>query len=692
MRDKTILPFFVLTKPQNIVYNVMNKYFEVFANMAKAKVEYGNESISQLKGADRVRKRPGVIFGSDGLDGCEHSVFEIISNSIDEAREGYGQKIVVTKYSDGSIEVQDFGRGAPVDFNNKEQRFNWELLYCELYAGGKYNTNDGANYEYSVGLNGLGLCSTQYSSEYMDVEIKRDGFKYNLHFEKGYNVGGLQKEPYSGKDTGTKTRWKPDLDVFTDIDIPAEYFIDTLKRQAIVNDGLLFVFREQQGNRFIQQEIVYNNGIRDYVNEIVGEEKLTSVQFWQTERKGKDREDKPEYKVKINVAMAFSNRHILKEYYHNSSWLEHGGVPEKATRSALVSQIDAYIKQTNKYKSNESKITFSDVEECLVLVISSFSTMTSYENQTKKAITNKFIYEAMVDFLRHQLEVYFIENKAEADKIADQVLVNKRSRERSERERINLKKTLQSSNSMLDRVDKFVDCRSKDVNEREVFIVEGDSALGSCKLARNAEFQAIIPVRGKILNCLKADYEKVFKSEIITNLIKVLGCGVEVKSKANKGLATFNLDDLRWNKVIICTDADVDGFQIRTLILTMIYRLMPTLINVGKIYIAETPLYEITTKDMTYFAYDEKEKIEILEKIGDKKYNIQRSKGLGENQPDMMNLTTMNPETRRLIKVMPQDAERTSRMFDLLLGDDLQGRKDFIAENGYMYLDDADIS
>ena len=660
--------------------------------MAKAKVEYGNESISQLKGADRVRKRPGVIFGSDGLDGCEHSVFEIISNSIDEAREGYGNKIIVTKYSDGSIEVQDFGRGAPVDFNNKEQRFNWELLYCELYAGGKYNTNDGANYEYSVGLNGLGLCSTQYSSEYMDVEIKRDGFKYNLHFEKGYNVGGLKKEAYSGKDTGTKTRWKPDLDVFTDIDIPAEYFIDTLKRQAIVNDGLLFVFREQQGNKFIQQEIVYNDGIRDYVNQIVGEEKLSSVQFWQTERKGRDREDKPEYKVKINAAMCFSNRHMLKEYYHNSSWLEHGGVPEKATRSALVAQIDAYIKQTNKYKSNESKITFSDVEECLVLVISSFSTMTSYENQTKKAITNKFIYEAMVDFLRHQLEVYFIENKAEADKIADQVLVNKRSRERSERERINIKKALQSSNSMLDRVDKFVDCRSKDIEKREVFIVEGDSALGSCKLARDAEFQAIIPVRGKILNCLKADYEKVFKSEIITNLIKVLGCGVEVKSKANKGLATFDLNSLRWNKVIICTDADVDGFQIRTLILTMIYRLMPTLISEGKVYIAETPLYEIGTKDMTYFAYDEKEKLDILEKIGEKKYTIQRSKGLGENQPDMMNLTTMNPETRRLVKVMPEDAERTSHMFDLLLGDDLQGRKDFIAENGYMYLDDADIS
>ena len=660
--------------------------------MAKTKQEYGNDSIQKLEGPDRVRKRPGVIFGSDGLDGCEHSVFEIISNSIDEAREGFGGKIVITKYADGSIEVQDFGRGAPVDFNNKEQCFNWELLYCEMYAGGKYNTNDGANYEYSVGLNGLGLCSTQYSSEYMDVEIKRDGYKYNLHFEKGYNIGGLKKEPYSGKDTGTKTRWKPDLEVFTDINIPVEYFIDTLKRQAIVNDGLLFVFREQQGNKFVQQEIVYEDGIKDYVNQIVGEEKMTGVQFWQSERKGRDREDKPEYKVKINVAMSFSNKSPLKEYYHNSSWLEHGGVPEKATRSAFLSMVDSYIKQSGKYKNNESKITFSDIEECLVLVISSFSTMTSYENQTKKSITNKFIYDAMVDFLRHQLEVYFIENKTEADKIADQVLVNKRSRERSEKERINLKKTLATNNSMVDRVQKFVDCRSRDISERELYIVEGDSALGSCKLARDAAYQAIMPVRGKILNCLKAEYDKIFKSEIITDLLKVLGCGVEVKSKANKGLSNFDLNNLRWNKIIICTDADVDGFHIRTLILTMIYRLMPTLISEGKVFIAETPLYEINTKKMTYFAYDENEKKDILEKIGDEKYDLQRSKGLGENQPDMMNLTTMNPDTRRLIKVLPEDAELTSEMFDLLLGDNLQGRKDYISENGYLYMDDADIS
>ena len=659
--------------------------------MAK-KAEYGNESIQKLEGPDRVRKRPGVIFGSDGLDGCEHSVFEIISNSIDEAREGYGKKIVVTSYADGSIEVQDFGRGCPVDFNPKEQCYNWELVYCEMYAGGKYNNNDGTNYEYSVGLNGLGLCSTQYSSEYMDVEVKRDGFKYNLHFEKGYNIGGLKKEPYTGRDTGTKVRWKPDIEVFTDINIPSEYFIDTLKRQAIVNDGLLFIFREQQGAKFVQTEIVYNDGIKDYVNNTVGEEKLSTIQVWHTERKGRDREDKPEYKVKINAALCFSNLHTLKEYYHNSSWLEYGGAPEKAVRNAFVYQIDNYIKQANKYKANESKITFSDVEECLVLVISSFSTMTSYENQTKKSITNKFIQEAMTEFLRHQLEIYFIENKAEADKIADQVLVNKRSRERSERERINLKKTLATSNSMVDRVQKFVDCRSKDTAERELYIVEGDSALGSCKLARDAAFQAIMPVRGKILNCLKAEYDKIFKSEIITDLLKVLGCGVEVKSKANKGLSNFDINNLRWNKIIICTDADVDGFHIRTLILTMIYRLMPTLINEGRVFIAETPLYEINTKAKTYFAYDENEKKEILEKIGEEKYTLQRSKGLGENQPDMMNLTTMNPETRRLIKIMPEDAEMTSDMFDLLLGDNLAGRKDYISENGYLYMEDIDIS
>ena len=658
----------------------------------KSKNTYDNDSISSLKGADRVRKRPGVIFGSDGLEGCEHSVFEILSNSIDEAREGFGHKIVITRYQDHSVEVEDFGRGIPVDYNNNEQRYNWELVFCELYAGGKYNTNSAESYEFSLGLNGLGLCATQYSSEYMQVEIHRDGLCYELEFEHGENVGGLKKSESSRKQSGTRIRWKPDIQVFTDIDIPADYYRDILKRQAIVNNGLLFVFRNQTDKGFETEEFLYENGIEDYVKEIAGDTALTSVQYWSTERVGRDRPDKPEYKVKLSVALTFSNRVKCTEYYHNSSWLEHGGSPERAAKQATVSQIDAYLKQNGKYLKNESKISFSDVEDCLVLISSSFSTQTSYENQTKKSITNKFIYEAMTDFLKHQLEIYFIENPMEAGKIAEQVLINKRSREKAEKTRLNLKKTLSGNMDIANRVQKFVDCRSKDISIRELYIVEGDSALGACKLGRDANFQAIIPVRGKILNCLKADYDKIFKNDIISDIVKVLGCGVEVKSKANKDLSMFDLNGLRWNKVVICTDADVDGFQIRTLILTMIYRLMPTLIEEGYVYIAQSPLFEINTKQKTYFAYSESEKTKILSELNDQKFTLQRSKGLGENEPDMMWLTTMCPDTRRLIKVTPTDAQATSEMFDLMLGDNLQGRKDYIAEFGADYIDQADVS
>ena len=660
--------------------------------MAKKKQEYGNESIVTLKGADRVRKRPAVIFGSDGIEGCQHSVFEILSNSIDEAREGYGHKIIVTRYEDKSVEIEDFGRGIPVDYNKNEERFNWELVFCELYAGGKFNNNDAESYEFSLGLNGLGLCSTQYSSEYMDVDIRRDGERYTLHFEKGENIGGLKREKYSKKDTGTRIHWRPDLQVFTDIDISKEYYIEIIKRQAIVNAGVTFIFRNQVGKDFETTEFKYDNGITDHVTELIGENGMTQVQTWKTERIVRDREDKPEYKVKINIAMAFSNKVSCAEYYHNSSWLEHGGAPEKAVRNAFVYQIDSYLKQNSRYTKNESKINFSDVEDCLVIVISSFSSITSYENQTKKAITNKGIQDAMTEFLRHQLEIYFIENPLDAEKIANQVLINKRSREDAEKTRLNIKKKLTGNMDMTGRVAKFVDCRSKDVERREVFIVEGDSALGACKQARDPDFQAIIPIRGKILNCLKAGYDRIFKSEIITDLLKVLGCGVEVKSKANKDLSSFDINNLRWSKVILCTDADVDGFQIRTLLLTMLYRLTPTLIDEGKVYIAESPLYELNTKDEVYFAYTEAEKEEFIKKIGNKKFTIQRSKGLGENEPDMMSLTTMNPSTRRLIKVLPDDAKRTSEIFDILLGDNLDGRKEYIVENGAKYIDNIDVS
>ncbi|MER2148757.1 MAG: toprim domain-containing protein, partial [Ruminococcus sp.] len=586
--------------------------------MARKKQQaYGNDSITTLKGAERVRKRPSVIFGSDGLDGCQHSVFEILSNSIDEAREGHGKKITVTRYANGAIEVEDYGRGIPVDFNEKEQRYNWELVFCEMYAGGKYGNNEGESYEFSLGMNGLGLCSTQYSSEYMDVDIRRDGMRYTLHFEKGENVGGLKKEPYSKKDTGTKITWKPDLEVFTDVNIPPEYFLDVMKRQAIVNAGVEFVFRNQNGRSFDTTVFQYMNGVSDHVAELVGEDGLTGVQHWTTEVKTRDRDDKPEYKCKMDIAVAFSNKVSATEYYHNSSWLEHGGAPDKAVRNAFTYQIDSYLKSTNKYNKTDKKISFDDIADCLVCVISSFSNIASYANQTKKAVTNKGIQDAMTAFLRQSLEVYFIENPLEADKIAEQVLINKRSRENAEKTRLNIKKNLSRNLDITNRVEKFMDCRSKDISERELFIVEGDSALGTAKLARSSDFQALLPIRGKILNCLKVDYDRIFKSDIITDLLRVLGCGVEVKSKANKNLSLFDLDALRWSKVIICTDADVDGFHIRTMLLTMLYRLTPTLIREGKVFIAESPLYEITTKNQVYFAYDEAEKEQFIKEIGD---------------------------------------------------------------------------
>lgn len=656
------------------------------------KNDYGNESIVLLKGADRVRKRPSVIFGSNGLDGCQHAVFEILSNSIDEAREGYGNKIIITKFLDGSIEVQDYGRGIPVDYNKNEGKYNWELLFCEMYAGGKYD--DGSdNYEFSLGLNGLGLCATQYASEYMDAEIHTDGYKYTLHFEKGENVGGLKKEEYDKKDTGTKIKWKPDLEVFTDIDISIDYFKDVVKKQAGVNEGIKFILKNQiSAAKFETFEYCYKNGIRDYVNEIAGENALTTPQYWECERKGRDREDLPEYKLKINAALCFSLKNQVKEYFHNSSPLEHGGAPERAFRSAFVAQINNYLKANNKYNKSDSQINIQDIEDCVIFVVSSFSTQTSYENQTKKAITNKFIQEAMTDFFKKQLEVYFIENKLDAEKITNQILINMRARVRAESTRKTFKNSLQAKNDLTNRIQKFVDCRSKDVNEREIFIVEGDSALGACKQARDASFQAVIPIRGKILNCLKSDYNKIFKNDIITDLIKVLGCGVEVSSKVAKGISQFNMDNLRWSKVLICTDADVDGFHIRTLVLTMIYRLMPKLIEAGKVFIAESPLYEVTCSDQTYFAYNEAEMDAIRQEIGDKKYSVQRSKGLGENEAEMMALTTMNPATRRLIKVTADDAQRTSQIFDMLLGDNIEGRKEYILDYGHLYLDAADVS
>ncbi len=660
---------------------------------------YNNDSITLLKGADRVRKRPSVIFGSDNIEGCKHCFFEILANAIDEANAGYGREIRVSAYYDHSMKVEDFGRGVPLGFNEKEGRYNWELVFCELFAGGKMDNNtDEAVYKSSLGTNGLGACATQYASSFMNVDSFDGRFVSSIRFEKGEPVTELERYELSPSDrrTGTVIHWRPDLEVFTDISIPADYFKEVLHRQAAINYGVKFVLEiEDEKGKFETIEYFYSaeDGLREYLNELSENKSVTEPVVWKSNTRGKDRGDRQEYPLEADYVFCFTQAIGIQEYYHNSSYLEHGGSPEKAVRAAFVSAIDKYLKDTGKYNKTESKVTFNDIADSLVLVISSHSTVASYENQTKKAITNSFIQESMTEVLKEKLATYFVEKPAEAEKIAAQVLLNKRSRESAEKSRIDIKKKLTAAMDVSYRVEKFVGCRSKDPEQRELFIVEGDSALTSCKLARDAEFQAIIPVRGKTLNCMKSDYKQIFASEIIVDLLRVIGCGVELDAKAKKhsDMSDFDLSALRWSKIIICTDADEDGFQIRTLLLTMFYRLLPTLIEKGKIFIAETPLYEITTKDDTYFAYDEKEKAEILKKIGDKKYTLQRSKGLGENEAQMMSRTTMKPQTRRLIAIKPSDAAATEEIFDVLLGNNLAGRKTFISEHAGEYMKDVDI-
>ncbi len=653
--------------------------------MTKSRKVYDNTSISSLKGPDRVRLRPGVIFGSDGMDGCAHAMFEILSNAIDEFRAGYGDEIVTIRHSDCSITIKDKGRGIPLDFNPNENRYNYELIFEELYAGGKYSAEDA--YEFSLGLNGLGSCATQYASEYMDVKVQRDEFLYELHFEKGFNIGGLKKTPVKSKQTFTEITFRPDLEVFTDIAIPLEYYLDTIKKQAIVNKNLKFILIDEESDqRFIFQ---YENGIMDYIREVTKSDALMEPEYYEFEASGRDREDKPQYKLKAEIALAFTKSTGQAEYYHNSSFLEHGGSPDRAVKNAVVFAVDNELKRLGKYQKNEKKISFGDILESLVIVISSFSTQTSYENQTKKAVNNRFIQEAITDFLKERLKIFFIENGEVADKILNQILVNKRSRENAEKTRQALKGKLSGTIDATNRIKKFVDCRSKDIAKRELYIVEGDSALGACKLARDAEFQAIIPIRGKILNCLKADLSKVFSSDIIVDIVKVLGAGIEVESKYAKDLSKFDMDNFRWSRVIICTDADVDGYQIRTLLLTLFYTLTPTLINEGKVFIAESPLYEIETKKNSYFAYNETDKNQIIGKLKSE-YKVHRSKGLGENDPEMLWKTTMNPETRRLVKVTPTVEELTRETFELLLGDDLKGRKEYIEEFGATYMNRID--
>lgn len=647
---------------------------------------YGNMSISSLKDEQQVRQRPAVIFGTNDAQGCGHAVFEIIANSIDEAREGYGNRIEVTITPDNEITVSDNGRGVPMDWNENEQKFNWELVFCTLYASGKYNTD---NYSVSLGLNGLGATATQYASEYMEVTSLREGKKYVMKFEKGKPIGKMQVTSDTSGKTGTTIKFKPDKEVFTSIDLPPEFYLDKIRRQAMLHSGISFMVKYKDLHAI---ELCYVNGMKDFIDQTCEHQMLNKgAVMYEQDVHGSDDEAAGEfYDLNMKLAFTFSRSTYYIEMYHNGAYLkdDYENITDYAIRRGAEAALTEMAKERNLLTKSD-KIAFKDIEEIFTAVGSTNcpGSMTLFKNQTKTAILNPFIGNSYMKFVAASITRWAAENKQTADKVVEEVMLNKKAREAADAVK---KKVLKKLSSSIEKPggmpEKFIECAEKDPMKRELYIVEGDSAAGSCKLARDAKFQAIMPVRGKILNCLKADITRILNSEIITDLIKLYGCGLEVEGKHIKDLPKFDPRKLNWDKIIFCTDADLDGMQIRCLLIAMVYKLMPSLLKMGKVYIAETPLFEIIVSGQAYFAYDEAEKEQILarlhsEGVKDSKIKINRSKGLGENDPEMMSISTMHPGTRRLVQVHYNDAdEQLADLIDALLGNDIETRRFLIDE------------
>lgn len=638
---------------------------------------YNNESIRKLTDLEAVRTRVSVYAGSADREGAFTTVKEIVSNSIDEFKEGYGDKIEILYNEDGSITVRDSGRGIPMDWNESEQEYNYKLLLFTLNAGGKY---DSSNYGYSIGLNGIGSGLSTMSSEYAKIQSIRDGNIYSITAKKGIPQGELSiKQNKDNLPSGTVVTWKPDTDVFDDIDFPDSWFLEYIKRQAIVNKGLRIVF-SNKNDEVIEE--YYENGIKDYIHELANNKNFTSGEYFETDDiLGKDRADRDEYKSKFEVAYVFNNDNPAMESYHNSSYLSEGGSPHDAIKSAFVYTIDRLIKKLNKYNKNEKKISFTDIEESLVVITNTYSTETQYKNQTKLAISNKFIKDKLNELLRNNLQVFFVENPLDAEKVADQVLANKRAREKAEKTRIDVRKQLsKKNNSITNKVEGYYPPKSKNKEERILAICEGRSALSSMLDGRDINTYGIYPIRGKTLNVYKASNSKIAKDELITDLYSILGCGMELEGKRGTKSNNFDINNLQFDKITIFADADEDGVgSILPLLLVMFERLSPELLKEGKIYYGQTPKYEVKTLNEEYYAFNDKEFEEIKKEIGNQKYEVNFVKGLGELNQQGISMC-MRPEAENLLQITAEKDES----FDILkvfMGKRVDKRREIILDS-----------
>lgn len=640
---------------------------------------YDDSSIKSLKGADRVRMRPGVMFGSDNIHGAFHTFKEIIGNSTDEGRAGFGDLIEVVYYADGSISVRDYGRGVPMGWNEAEGRFNWDLIFNELYAGGKYDT-DGDNYKFSVGLNGLGAASTQYTSEWFIVESYKEDTVYRKEFKKGFPLDDdMTERPNDTGKTGTYIHWKVDNEVFPDTNFPFKMFKDYCEGQAHINSINFKVTDEHTG------EVIFveGEGVEKYLTNQLGDKVIETFNM-RSKKEGVERNTKyeTECEVILSITEECNSRYM---YFHNTANINDG-----VHITAVQDAINKFFKDLGK--QNGVTVQPYDYNDYLSVAISSYSNVTSYANQTKTGVSNQFIYDIIYCTVEDILNEAVLKGKESIKTLIDNVigaaLARKKAKELEAQERL-VRKTTTNRNK---KPEKFVDCRERKPEKRELFIVEGDSAKGSCKLARDGQFQAILPIKGKIINCLKATIEEILGdgstakdakkgNQEVLDIITTIGTGVDLGTDSE----LFDISKLKYNKIIICTDGDVDGFQIRCLLYTVFYRLTPQLLRDGYIYIAETPLFELQTNKGIFFAYSVEEKEKMVAEFPSKGIvikKINRSKGLGENDPDMMWNTTMNPETRRLVKLDIDVREQIVRdISTMLFGlDPHKERKEFIFE------------
>lgn len=656
-----------------------------------------DRDLDELKGSQSIRIRPSVVLGSDGIRGVQQTLFEIVTNAIDRWKDGYGDKVEIIRHKDNSYTIKDFADGLPCLWNEKSQAFNWDLALCTLNSGDNYKQSNSLTGK--LGNFGLGLTSSQFSSEYMNVIIRKEKVKYTLKFKEGRVVNKetgefikeddnrhctkeenelvLLQEVNNDGYTGTEINYKPDLRVFTDINIDTNWIQTKLKRQAMINNGISLEFTDELNDLKITYE--YDNKT-EYIKDLINDNYISDFISFNGEGEGKDRKDLPTYLMDYSLDLVFNNDNSIQEYYHNSSELTelNNNVTTSAFIKSITKAIHNYITENKLYKAKE-KIKYSDIEDSIDFILCTRSTRTSYANQTKLSIDNEFIKNFISKDIEDKLYLYLNENKFDSERIINQLLINMRANNNAEKTKANLRKKLEGKDNKKfgEKPKGLLDCKFHD-DKSELFIAEGESSKGSIGNARDGKYQAIFPIRGKMLNCLKATPDKIANNEEILKLIETLGCGVDFKDKKYKDVSNFNINNLRYGKIILASDADEDGGNICSLVLTMIYKLMPELLLQGKVYIAQTPLYVIINKetDERLYCINKEERDKIIPSLN--KYSVDRCKGLGQVNSDILYDTALNPESRRMLKVTVEDVEKMFNIFDIWMDDDVSKRREII--------------